>query len=195
MAVRSSGLAECQAHQDHSPHHHSKYVMSVTCPLWHCKLQQLKTLHLAQPSFIQYLIYYTDYTSTFDLKLFKYCWSRYLYYNFVIHDTYFITEVYDMMEVALGRPQMQPQVDYLNSLWPRQNGCHLADNILKCIFLNENVWIFIKISLKFFPKGPIGKMPVLVLIMAWRRPSDKPLSEAMMAYVADAYIRHSASMS
>ena len=27
----------------------------------------------------------------------------------------------------------------------------LADNILKCIFLNENVWISIKISLKFIP--------------------------------------------
>ena len=31
--------------------------------------------------------------------------------------------------------------------------------------------------------------------MAWRRLSDKPLSEPMMAYFTDAYMRHSASMS
>ena len=69
---------------------------------------------------------------------------------------------------------------YLNTLRPRQNGRHFADDILKCIFLNENVWISIKISLKFVPKGPINNIPSLVQIMAWRRPGDKPLSEPMM---------------
>ena len=54
------------------------------------------------------------------------------------------------------------------------------DAIFKCIFLNENVWIPIKISLKFVPKGPINNIPALVEIMAWRRPGDKPLSEPMM---------------
>ena len=48
------------------------------------------------------------------------------------------------------------------------------------IFLNENVRISIKISLKFVPKGPINNNPALVQIMAWRRPGDKPLSESMM---------------
>ena len=38
-------------------------------------------------------------------------------------------------------------------------------SILKCIFLNENVSISIKISL-FFPKVPINNIPVLVQIMA-----------------------------
>ena len=38
----------------------------------------------------------------------------------------------------------------------------------------------IKISLKFVPKGPINDITALVQIMAWRRPGDKPLSEAMM---------------
>ena len=42
--------------------------------------------------------------------------------------------------------------------------------------LNENVWISIKISLKFVPKGPINNIPALVQIMAWCRPGDKPLS-------------------
>ena len=61
-----------------------------------------------------------------------------------------------------------------------QNGRHLADDIFKCIFLNETVWISLKISLKFVPKVPINNIPALVLIMAWRRPGDKPLSEPMM---------------
>ena len=59
--------------------------------------------------------------------------------------------------------------------------CHV--DIFKCIFLNENVWISIKISLKFVPKGPINNIPSLVQIMAWRCPGNKPLSEAMMVYL------------
>ena len=50
----------------------------------------------------------------------------------------------------------------LNTLRPRQNGRHFADDILKCIFVNENVWIQIEISLKFIPKGPIDNIPALV---------------------------------
>ena len=33
---------------------------------------------------------------------------------------------------------------HINTLRPKQKGCHFADNF-KCIFLNENVWISIKI--------------------------------------------------
>ena len=68
-----------------------------------------------------------------------------------------------------------------NTLKPRQNGRRFADDVFKCIFLNENIWISIKISLKFVPKSPVNNIPALVQIMAWRRPGDKPLSEAMMA--------------
>ena len=67
-----------------------------------------------------------------------------------------------------------------NTLRPRQNGRHFPDDIFKCFFLNENVWIYITISLKFVPKGLINNIPALVQIMAWRRPGDKPLSEPMM---------------
>ena len=63
----------------------------------------------------------------------------------------------------------------------RQNGRHFADNIFKHIFLNENVWISINISLKFVPEGQINNIPALVKIMAWRQQGDKPLSEPMMA--------------
>ena len=71
-------------------------------------------------------------------------------------------------------------ISLINTLRPRQNGRHFADDIFKGIFLNENIWIPIKISLKFVPKGPVNNIPALVQIMAWRRPGDKPLSEPMM---------------
>ena len=63
---------------------------------------------------------------------------------------------------------------WFNTLRPRQNGRRFADDTFKRIFLNENVRISIKISLKFVPKGPINNIPALVQIMAWRRPGDKP---------------------
>ena len=66
---------------------------------------------------------------------------------------------------------------WLNTLRPRQHGCHFADNTFNRIFLNENVRISISISLKFVPKGLINNIQALVQIMAWRRPGDKPLSE------------------
>ena len=68
----------------------------------------------------------------------------------------------------------------LNTLKPRQNERHFVDDTFKRIFLNDNVRISIKISLKFVPKGPIIIIPALGQIMAWRRPGDKPLSEPMM---------------
>ena len=78
------------------------------------------------------------------------------------------------------QPCTAPGSPTFNSQRPRQNGRHFADDILKCIFLNENVCIPNKISLKFVPKGPINNNPALVQVMAWRRPGDKPLSEPMM---------------
>ena len=68
----------------------------------------------------------------------------------------------------------------VNTLRPRQNGRHFPDDIFKCTFLNENISISIKISIKFVSKGPINNIPTLVQIMACHRPGDKPLSEQMM---------------
>ena len=64
---------------------------------------------------------------------------------------------------------------------PRQNGPHYTDDIFKSIFLNEYVWIPIKILLRIVPKGPINNIPALIQIMAWRRLGDKPLSEPIIA--------------
>ena len=54
----------------------------------------------------------------------------------------------------------------------KQNGHHFPDDIFKCIILNENIWISIKIALKFVCKGPINSIPVLVQIMAWYWPGQ-----------------------
>ena len=37
-----------------------------------------------------------------------------------------------------------------------------SEDIFQHIFMNDNVWISIKISLKFVPKGPIKNIPALV---------------------------------
>ena len=68
----------------------------------------------------------------------------------------------------------------VNTLRPRQNGRHFADDSFRRIFLKENVRISIKISLKFVSRGPGNDIPALVQIMAWRRPGGKPLPELMM---------------
>ena len=57
---------------------------------------------------------------------------------------------------------------------------HFPDDIFKCIFLNENVWISIKNFIEVVPKVPINNIPALVQIMAWRRLGDKPLYEPMI---------------
>ena len=80
----------------------------------------------------------------------------------------------------------------VNSLRPRQNGRHFADDIFKRIFFNENFRIPIKISLKFVPKGSNSSIG-----------SDNGLAPARRQAViwtndgrfTDAYMGHSASMS
>ena len=66
--------------------------------------------------------------------------------------------------------------------WPPFSRRHF-----KYIFLNESIWISLKISLKFVPKVPINNIPALVQIMNHRqtkkkkeRSSAKPLSEPMV---------------
>ena len=86
-------------------------------------------------------------------------------------------DIIDSASSLLRKPEIKSPV---NTLRPGQDGRHVPDDIFKCIFLNENVWIFITISPKFVPKGWISNIPALVRIMAWRRPCDKPLSEPMM---------------
>ena len=66
------------------------------------------------------------------------------------------------------------------TLRPGQNGRHFPDDIFKGIFLNENVFVSLKISMKFAPEVQINNISAMVQIMAWPRPGDKPLSEQIM---------------
>ena len=57
---------------------------------------------------------------------------------------------------------------------------HFTEDISKCIFLKEVIWISINILLKFVPEVWINNMPALVQIMAWCWSGNKSISEPMM---------------
>ena len=59
--------------------------------------------------------------------------------------------------------------------WPPMSWWHFQMH-----FLELNLWISIKISLKFVPHGPINDIPVVVQIMNRSRPGDKPLSGVLV---------------
>ena len=82
----------------------------------------------------------------------------------------------------------------VNTLRLRQNCWHFVVDILKYIFLNEDVWILLKISLKYVPEVWINNIPTLVQILAWRRPGDKPLYGLVMVCLTDTYMPHLASI-
>ena len=66
----------------------------------------------------------------------------------------------------------------------------LANDIFKCMFLNENDIIPIQISLKLVPRSPIDNKPALDQVLAWCRTGDKPLPVPMVIQFTDAYMRH-----
>ena len=73
---------------------------------------------------------------------------------------------------------------------PGKNDRLFADDIFRRIFVDENFHIMVKISLKFDPQGPIDNNPALVQKMSWSRIGDKPLSEPMLPWFTEAYMRH-----
>ena len=97
--------------------------------------------------------------------------------------------------ICVARPQWVNVGDPVNIFGPRQKGRHFPNDTSKCIFVKENFWALNRISLKYVPHGKIGNLKTLVQKMAWRRLGYKPLSKPVMAYLAGAYMRHSASMS
>ena len=65
-----------------------------------------------------------------------------------------------------------------------------AHGILKYIFLNANIFIFIEISLRFVAKGSFDNdnESAWVQRMAWHRTGDKPLSEPIVVWFSDIYL-------
>ena len=142
-----------------------------------------------------YVFFLFEYQPTFNVRE----WSRFIFIYHQINSVNkglklrSISEITPGLLISFGwiltqyclvrsdqRTITEVNVSVFNTLRPKQNGRHFANAIFKCILLNENVWIPIKISLKFVPQGPINNIPALVQIMAWRRTGDKPLSEPMM---------------
>ena len=71
---------------------------------------------------------------------------------------------------------------HFDKLRPIKKFRHFADDIFKCVFLNENIWISLKMSLKFVPKFRIYKIQAFVQIMVWRRQGDKPFWGPTLCY-------------
>ena len=90
-----------------------------------------------------------------------------------------LTHSIDMWNILFSCLHLS-RTNAFNTLMPRRDGRHFADDIFTCIVLIENAGISIKISLKFVRKGQINNIPTLVQIMAWRRPGGKSLSEPIM---------------
>ena len=64
---------------------------------------------------------------------------------------------------------------------------NLADDIFRCIFVNENIWMLNKISSKYVWECQIDNKSTLIRVTAWRRAGDKPLPEPMDALVSDIF--------
>ena len=161
----------------------------IACSKW-CAYNQKENTFISLlvthkiPMFLHYIIAY-----------FKYMCLLYAYEKNKVISCRLSKSRLEEIRIAPMGDESKKYLIQLHKLRPRQNGRHFADDIFICIFLNENIWIAIKISTKFVPEGPINNIPTLVQIMAWRRIGDKPLSEAMVVEFADAYMRHSASVS
>ena len=86
-------------------------------------------------------------------------------------------------------------ITLISTLSPRKNERHFADFIFKHIFLNEDIWIPIKISLKFVPKGSITiSLHSFRLWLPAIQATSHYLNQWWLIY-RRIYIRHSASMS
>ena len=130
--------------------------------------------------------------NSFRSQTTKFCWLLIVFIHclsvFVQYTLYWHTKEVSNFPLSLTGVDRKNWV--CNSLWMVLYKCWAEYNTLrpgqkpttffKCIFVNENIWIPIKISLKFVPKSPINNIPALVQIMAWRRPGAKPLSEPML---------------
>ena len=78
------------------------------------------------------------------------------HFKYVFVDRTFL-EMVDEILLNLARTLV-----FINSSPPGQNGRHFADDVFRCIFINEKFCILIKISPNFVPEHPIDNNPALV---------------------------------
>ena len=130
------------------------------------------------------------------LTLISSCVSKQKFSRFDTTCKHYRCNMTKVTKSSMTRKPTGPQLSQPGGCWwfnssPHgQNGRHFADDMFKRIFLNENIWILNKISLKYVHCGLIDNMSALVQIMTWCRTGDKPLSEPMLIQFNDAYMRH-----
>ena len=129
-------------------------------------------------------------SSAFAMELLQFCTKP-----SICPCSYFVLHICTLANSSGSAPTLRRygNVNHITGGFPLQRASDLELWCFLLLFLNENVWILIKISLNFVPKGPVNNIPALIHIMAWPRPGAKPLSEPMMGEVTDAYMRHLAS--
>ena len=91
--------------------------------------------------------------------------------------------LYIVSQASQWRYVVTVEVQTLAHLPRGQNVRRFTDDIFKHIFLNENIRIWIEISLKFVPNIPIANKPALVHVMAWHQTLHEPnLTQFTEAY-------------
>ena len=73
--------------------------------------------------------------------------------------------------------------DDINTLWPEQSRYHYADEILKCIFLDNNIDILFQIALKSIPWSTNDNKSTMVQVMcqANTQTNDDPINWCIYA--------------
>ena len=105
---------------------------------------------------------------------------------------HFVT--YQIMSIAQRTVGARTTHDYasrqINVLRPRQDGRHFANDIFKCILLNGNIWILLKISLTLVPKVRINDILALVQITAWRRVKNRIIWLLKRLHMVNWFVHH-----
>ena len=65
----------------------------------------------------------------------------------------------------------------------------ILHTIFQCIFMSEKLCVSIQTLLKFVYMGRTDIIPALVSLMAWLRIGDRPLSDPMLTWITDTYMR------
>ena len=104
---------------------------------------------------------------------------------FLYHDCYYVVWMRGchFLDLTPLTPKHSTRRRWVNTLRPRQNDRHFADDISKCISSNKNGIVSINISQNFVPKCSIYNIPALAQINAWRLPGGMPLSEPMIVCI------------
>ena len=107
---------------------------------------------------------------------------------FPFDDVIMYTGVYRLLDDKLSQKKM-PHLG-LTQFPPWRKWPPFRRRYVQMHFHERKFSVFIKMSLKFVPRGPMDNNPALVYIMAWRRIGYRPLSELLLTEFTEAYIRN-----